>query len=496
MNNNNSLGEATLRTLFSEYFSEQVEQVEVVPQSGSDRKYFILRSKNNVAIGACNADLKENDSYFYFTKLFLEKGLPVPEIYLKNKEQGCYLMQYFTGSSLLGLLQEKGFSQEVLQVYERVVDYLVRFQLDAVDQVDYAQCHAAKHFDRHQIFADLMYFKYYFLDMHQVSYATSELMGEMQEVADRLSTISPRSFMYRDFQARNIIVDAEGKPAFIDFQGGMEGIPQYDLVSLLWQARAQLPDEWKEHLYLRYVQAFLSHPKTTEIDSLQFRNDYEACILLRILQTLGAYGFRGLIEQRIHFLKSIHPALIQLKTFVGKDFQIVNYPELGKVIAQITDDSFIDRYQEKGIKTYPNADKLTVSVYSFSFKKGPAADSSGNGGGFVFDCRGILNPGREEAYKSLTGRDAEVIQYLESKTRMPQYLSNIFDVIDTQVEDFLQRGFEHLSISFGCTGGQHRSVYAAEQTAKYLREKYGLSRVNLLHLEQDQNDKQRAFGGV
>lgn len=495
MKNQRFFAEQHLRKMFSEYFSEDVERVESVPQSGSDRSYIVLRSENNTAIGAYNPDLKENESYFYFTKKFLEKGLPVPKIFQKNEQEGCYLMQYFAGKSLLAVVDEQGFSAEVLSIYEQVVDRLVQFQLDVAGELDYERCHAAKRFDRQQIFSDLLYFKYYFLDLHQIDYQKSALMEEMQSIASRMADVSPRSFMYRDFQARNIIVDASGMPSFIDFQGGMEGIPQYDLVSLLWQARAGLPTDWKEHLYARYYQKFSEHPHSTEIAPDNFRKTYESCILLRILQTLGAYGFRGLIERKAHFLKSIFPALNQLKSFASNRLDESLYPELSAVIAQMTAATFIAKYKEEEKPIY-NTEKLEVSVYSFSFKKGTAADLKGNGGGFVFDCRGVLNPGREQAYKSLTGRDAEVIQYLETKTHMPSFLTHVFEVVDSHVEDFLKRGFEHLSISFGCTGGQHRSVYAAEQMAKHLREKFGIQKVKLLHLEQDANDRQRAFGGV
>lgn len=485
-----------IKDLFVKRFGAPIQEVKPIPPSGSDRRYFILRNQSAVALGAYNPDLKENKSYFYFTEHFLNQKLPVPKVLAKDEENGVYLLEYIEGVSLLDWIKQKGYTPEVKELYKQVVNYLTRFQLDALEQIDFSYCHASEIFDQTQAFADLMYFKYYFLDLHKVRYDKNALIHELRKLSETIENRAILGFMYRDFQARNIIVTPERNPYFIDFQGGMKGVLQYDIVSLLWQAKAKLPDDWKQELFDNYFQNVKSHKNfPRSVTAQTFYKLYQDCILLRILQTLGAYGFRGLIEKKEHFIQSIRPALIQLKTFLDNYFRLSDYPELKKVLCHLVSEKFLNKYPELSSDSLRNLDKLQVDIYSFSFKKGTAVDKSGNGGGFIFDCRGILNPGREEAYKSLTGKDEEVIQFLESKTQMPKFLQGVFDVIDIHVQDFINRGFEHLSISFGCTGGQHRSVYAAEQTAKHLREKFGLNNVFVKHLEQEQHNLERVYGG-
>lgn len=487
--------EAELAKIFNRHFGTDPDEIRMIPPSGSERIYFILQNGQHRAVGAYNPDLRENRTYFYFTELFLKYKLPVPELYFKDNHKGYYLLEYKEGPSLLDMLKQDGYTEEVKDIYKHVLEYLVRFQLDILEEVDFSMCHSAQEFDQNQILSDLLYFKYYFLDMQRISYDKTALMEELQEMAGNMAAVQPKTFMYRDFQSRNILVDDHHQPAFIDYQGGMKGLPQYDVVSLLWQARAELPEDWKRELFNHYYKALTSSKKWVHINEIEFRKTYLDCVLLRMLQTLGAYGFRGLIEGKDHFLKSIYPALKQLRSFIDEHPRHPSFQELRTVLEQITSDRIIEKYNTSGSLTYPNTGRLKVKIYSFSFKKGTAADLSGNGGGFVFDCRGILNPGREEIYRTKTGRDIEVIQYLESKTKMPQFLRHVFDIVDTQVEDFLQRGFEDMMLSFGCTGGQHRSVYAAERTAAHLREKYGIEHIEVLHMEQSPHDRNRAFGG-
>ena len=286
-------------------------------------------------------------------------------------------------------------------------------------------------------------------------------------------------FMFRDFQSRNIIVK-DGNVGFIDYQGGMRGALQYDVASLLWQAKADLSEKWKNDLleyYITVIDELLPSPVQREV----FVSQYNGYVVIRMLQVLGAYGFRGLFERKAHFLSSIPLALRNLKWFLANRKVGLIVPTLDDILAQITNPEVIKRFEpQKADENTP----LVVKVKSFSYKKsGIPKDESGNGGGFAFDCRGVLNPGRFEPYKKITGREKEVIDFLEQQTKMPDFMNNVYNIIDISVEDYLARGFDSLAINFGCTGGQHRSVYAAEQTARHLRNKYKV-KVELEHVEQ------------
>ena len=281
--------------------------------------------------------------------------------------------------------------------------------------------------------------------------------------------------MFRDFQSRNIIVQND-QVHFIDYQGGMQGALQYDVASLLWQAKAELSEEWKDNLlayYMDQVDLLLDEP----VDRITFVSQYNGYVLIRLLQVLGAYGFRGLFERKAHFLASIPLALQNLKFFMEHKRVGIVTPEFDRVLKLVVDQNMINKF------VAPQANEntpLTIEVNSFSYKRGLPVDDTENGGGFMFDMRGILNPGRFDEYKKLTGKDKPVQDFLEQRTKMDKYLNSVWDLIDITVEEYLSRGFANLMINFGCTGGQHRSVYAAEQTARHLRNKYKL-KVNLTH---------------
>jgi aminoglycoside/choline kinase family phosphotransferase len=442
----------------------------------------------NTVIGAFNPDKKENNTFFYFSQVFAKYKLPVPEILAKSRDKQYYLLQDLGDVSLFHMLEKEGHTDHVKNLFKKSIDKLVRFHWEAGKEIDYSLCFAASAFDRKQILSDLLYFKYYFADLLKIHYNKPALLEELEEWSRALSSVRPQTFMYRDFQSRNIQVQ-DDEVYFIDYQGGMMGMPQYDLASLLWQARAQLPNEWKNELVNYYFQALQTLQEIPTFNEMDFRRVYLECVLLRILQTLGAYGFRGLLERKPHFIKSIKPALQQLKFFLETYGHIPAYSELRQVLEQLVKPEITSQFDSLDEKLVAEA-PLRVHVYSFSFKKGLPADITGHGGGFVFDCRGILNPGRFEEYKTITGKDAAVKEFLETKTLMPQFLENVFATVDISVDDYIRRGFDHLTVSFGCTGGQHRSVYAAEAMVQHLKDKYGLE-AGVLHLEQEQHEMER-----
>jgi len=469
---------SALEKLFDEHFGTKPNKVELLPVSGSDRRYYRLSNNSDTAIGTHNTNTAENNTYFYFTQLFKKHEIHVPEVYKISKDKKYYLQQDLGGTSLFDHLMEEGFTDQVRKTYHQALEQLAKVQWMAGRECDFNQCFATKQFDEKAIMADLLYFKYYFADLQKIHYDKNLLITEMEQMSRELGRMQPKMLMYRDFQSRNIMLH-DGKTYLIDFQGGMQGPPQYDIASFLWQAKAQLPEAWKEDLLNGYITAINNLP-IARMDEIHFRRGYAQFVLLRLLQVLGAYGFRGLLQNKSHFLSSIGPALKNLEIFLSGNPQTPAFPEMRSLLEKLCSKEMQAKY------TQPKRgedSKLEITVNSFSYKNGIPKDKSTHGGGYVFDCRGILNPGRYATYKHLTGHDEPVRQFLEFETRMPDFLQHVFGLVSITAEDYLERGFDHLSISFGCTGGQHRSVYAAEQTAAYLSNKYNIP-VTVTHLNE------------
>jgi aminoglycoside/choline kinase family phosphotransferase len=469
----------TLEKLFEDHFGLAPEKIDLLPVSGSDRRYYRLYAGNKTAIGTQNTNTAENNSYFYFTDLFRKHHINVPEIYKTSKDRKFYLQQDLGNTSLFDMLMKDGLTDEVRQNYHKALEQLAKVQWLAGRETDFYQCFSTRQFDEKAIMGDLLYFKYYFADLQKLHYDRGALMSEMEQLSKELGRIQPQMLMYRDFQSRNIMLH-DGQVYFIDYQGAMQGPPQYDIASLLWQAKAQLPDAWKEDLLNGYIKS-LNELHVSRVDEIHFRRGYLQFVLLRLLQVLGAYGFRGLLQNKPHFITSIGPALKSLSAFLSNNPHLPAYPEMRSLLERLTAEDMQQRYTQPE-KTKDS--KLNISICSFSYKNGIPKDKSSHGGGYVFDCRGILNPGRYAAYKHLSGLDESVRQFLEQETRMPQFLSHVYGLVSLNVEDYLARGFENLSIAFGCTGGQHRSVFAAEQMAAYLSNRYNIP-VTINHLNRE-----------
>lgn len=469
---------AILEKLFEEHFETKPESVEALAVSGSDRRYYRMKSGKISAIGTYNTNVAENNTYFYFTELFRKHQVNVPEVLRSSKDRRAYLQQDLGGTSLFDLVMKEGYTEQVRKLYHKALAQLAKVQWIAGRDADYKQCFAAKQFDEKAIMLDLLYFKYYFADLQGIPYDRSTLMSEMELLSKDLGRVQPQTLMYRDFQSRNIMVH-EGKIYFIDFQGCMQGPPQYDIASLLWQARAQLPGAWKEDLLNGYISS-LTELHVPRMDEIYFRRGYVQFVLVRLLQVLGSYGFRGLLQHKAHFIMSIGPALKNLELFLADHPQTPSYPELRTLLEKISSPEMQEKYANTHREEKP---KLVVQISSFSYKAGLPKPGP-HGGGFVFDCRGILNPGRYAAYKYLTGNDDMVRQFLERESKMPDFMNYVYALVSINVEDYIARGFEALSVSFGCTGGQHRSVYAANQLASYLKTRYNIDTV-ITHCNED-----------
>ncbi len=509
-----------IKELFISKLNIPLVNIEKIPQSGSDRLYFRIYSTGKSFIATYGKNIKENDTFIYFSKHFRSCGCPVPEILAMNKERTIYIQEDFGDVSLLNKLDESGKSDEVYSLFQSSLKQLAHLQIAGDENLDYNKCITSKEFGKQAIMSDLLYFKYYFLDTLQIPYDKEKLLEEYEQLSAYLTKTGYKYFMFRDFQSRNIMVE-NGNVHFIDFQGGMKGALQYDVASMLWQARAELPDEWKNSLLNYYIDC-VEEKLDTKIDKNNFISQYNGYVLIRLLQVLGAYGFRGLFERKAHFLTSIPLGLKNLGSFLTNSGSLlmfspaadtrrperiasdealspspgfgdrsakeasgvqsgVNMPEFIRLLNLITSEEIINKFQPAQADA---ATPLIVRINSFSYKKGIPPDASGNGGGFVFDCRGLLNPGRFEEYKKLTGRDKPVQDFLEQKTKITEYLNSVYGIVDISVEDYIKRGFKDLQVSFGCTGGQHRSVFAADSLARHLRNKFKV-KIELSHVEQE-----------
>ncbi len=469
-----------IKDLYEEWRGKPAESVDVLPQSGSDRRYFRVHAAQETVIAAHGINIRENEVFLYFSRHFKSKRLPTANILAVNEDCTVYLQEDFGDDSLLNLLEAEGYTKKIYGLFADSLRQLASLQVNGDNGLDYDQCLTNKEFGKQAIMADLLYFKYYFLDALKKPYDKQKLIDDFEALSTYLTHTEYKYFMFRDFQSRNILVKDDNIVHFIDYQGGMKGAPQYDVASMLWQAKANLPDEWKNNLLNEYMTAF-EEMVGQPIDRSVFHSQYNGYVLIRLLQVLGAYGFRGLFERKAHFLISIPMALKNLREFIAHQNVGIALPEFRKVLDICVSDEIIEQFMPlKADEETP----LVVCINSFSYKKGIPEDISGNGGGFVFDCRGILNPGRFEQYKMYHGKDKEVRDFLEQRTRMVEFLNSIFDIVDITVEDYIKRGFTSLSVSFGCTGGQHRSVYAAEEMARHLKNKFGV-KIDLNHVEQE-----------
>lgn len=464
-----------IEALFVSFNKASANRIEKLPQSGSDRIYFRIYFQEKTFIATYNLHVKENKTFIAFSKHFITNGLPVPEILAVNDEETIYLQADLGTASLLNELEQHGHGDKAYSLFQKSLTALAQMQIKGDAGLDYNLCLTAKEFGKQAILSDLLYFKYYFLDTLQLPYDKQALMEDFEALSSYLTRTENKYFMFRDFQSRNIIVKDE-QVHFIDYQGGMKGALQYDVASLLWQAKAELSEEWKDSL-LEFYMDEINGILDKKIDRITFESQYNGYVLIRLLQVMGAYGFRGLFERKAHFLSSIPLGLKNLKFFLDHKRVGIITPEFDRVLHLVVSDEIINRFEPQQADEHT---ALVVEINSFSYRKGIPADHSENGGGFVFDMRSILNPGRFDDYKTLNGTDKPVQDFLEQRTRMNEYLNSVWDLVDIAVEDYLKRGFSHLMINFGCTGGQHRSVYAAEQTARHLRNKYKLT-IQLTH---------------
>ena len=467
-----------LVSLYKSYYGASADSVEPLTGSASNRRYFRLTSSAGSAIGVVGLDPMENNAFLTLARHFHSKGIPVPEIYSVSEDMMCYLQQDL-GSELLSDSVAKDVKNGGVPVEGNLSDKLCRtmsllpkIQFEGAQGLDFSVCYPQPSFDRRMVMFDLNYFKYCFLKPSGLEFNEVLLQDDFERFADDLLQDDTDTFLYRDFNARNVMI-SDGNPYFIDFQGGRRGPIYYDVASFVWQARACYSSELKERLLESYLAALSEY---ITIDRQHFDSRLRLFVLFRLLQVLGAYGFRGWMENKAAFVVSIPPAVDSLRELLAQPFEA--YPYLTETLKKMID-------QPRFAADRVLDGKLEVKVASFSFKKGIPHDPSGNGGGYVFDCRSIHNPGKYEPYKKLTGRDEPVIRFLEDDGEIMSFLEHVYAIVDSHVETYSRRGFTNLMISFGCTGGQHRSVYSAEHVARHIAEKFPDVRVALNHREQN-----------
>ena len=463
--------------MYKKWAAEESDSFKLLPESGSYRKYYRLTSKNKSAIAVFNDDRKENVAFLSFSVHFKKEGLNVPAIYGQDLDKNIYLQQDLGDETLFSFLSKQrkdtDFPDIVKHFYSKVIKSLPGFQIQAAYSLDYSVCYPRASFDKQSMMWDLNYFKYYFLKLAKIPFDEQNLEDDFITFTNFLLE-SPRDFfLYRDFQSRNIMIK-DGDVYFIDYQGGRKGALQYDLASLLYDAKADIPNNVREELLATYLDAIQN---LISVDKKKFLQYYYGYVLIRIMQALGAYGFRGYYEKKEHFLKSVPFAIQNLEYLLHTVDLPIKIPALTDAWSRLVRSSSLRMLTKKQLR-------LTIRIHSFSYKNGIPVDDKGHGGGFVFDCRSLPNPGRYERYQALTGYDKPVIDFFKKEKKLNDFLSHVSALTASAITNYQDRNFTDLLIAFGCTGGQHRSVYCVNQLAKYVKKNFKVD-IDVYHREQD-----------
>lgn len=465
-----------LEQLFEEYTRQKPDSIYELPSSGSNRRYFRISGSGISLIGAKGLDVDENIAFMEIAKHFKLKGLPVPQVLCASKDNMFYLQEDLGDITLFNTIEQgretSHFSEYEVELLKKTISTLPKLQFEGGKGLDYNVCFPQPEFDERNVWFDCNYFKYCFLKTTGLEFSEIKLHDDLTKMAaDLLEGGNEETFMYRDFQARNVML-VNDNPYFIDFQGGRKGPLYYDLASFVWQAKANYPTSLKEELIETYREALAQY---VDIPKDVFYKKLRLFVLFRTMQVLGAYGFRGYFEKKPHFLQSVPFAIDNLRKLIQEQ-PFEEYPYIQHLLEELTSmRQFSDLREQR---------KLEVRIFSFSYKKGIPVDTSGNGGGYVFDCRAINNPGKYDHFKHFTGLDKEVIEFLEEDGEVTKFLSHVYELADAHVRRYMERKFTNLMFSFGCTGGQHRSVYCAQHLAEYLAKKYNIT-VKVYHREQD-----------
>lgn len=458
------MSENTIRRLYEEWAGSEAEEVLALAANGSNRRYWRMTGGGRSCIAAWNDDVRENEAFFYYSRALRERGVRVPDVYAVADDRRHYLQQDLGDMTLYAYLYDKrrqggGFDAEMLALYRRVLDDLAAMQVAGRD-LDFGMAYPRSDFDAQSIQWDLNYFKYYFLKLLHIPFDEELLERDFRTLTQYLLGADCGFFLYRDFQSRNIML-VEGEPYYIDFQGGRRGAAQYDVASLLYSAKSDLPEVVRQELLRHYIDCLAA---CTPLDRADFEGRFYAYVLVRIMQAMGAYGYRGHFERKDYFLASIPLAVANMRMVAEGHPLPIEVPHLQQVWRAVA--------ESQAGAAAPTVAGLVVTVSSFSYKKGLPQDPSGNGGGYVFDCRALPNPGRYPEYRAYTGIDRPVVEFLEGDEAVERFLAAAEEMVGPSIKRYLERNFTSLTVSFGCTGGQHRSVYCAERLSKWISENF------------------------
>ena len=461
--------------LFEKWSGKKAIQFSPLPPSGSYRQYFRISGKEKSAIGVYNEDVKENIAFLSLTKHFFKKGLNVPEIYSEDIKKNIYLIQDLGNKTLYKYLSEtrknRSFPSNAIKIYKKVIEILPQFQITGDRDLDYSVCYPRSHFDKQSMMWDLSYFKHYFLKLVKIPFDEQKLEDDFQNFSDYLLKADRHFFLYRDFQSANIML-LNNDLYFIDYQGGRKGALQYDLASLLFEAKTDIPFDIKNELLEHYLNNLSKYNPYNRDEFIRY---YFGYALIRLMQAFGAFGFRGFYEKKPLFLQSIPNAIKNLEWLLKEITFSAIIPTLYMTLEQLVVSQKIKEKTETG-------NKLKVYINSFSFYSGTPTDDLSNEGGFVFDCRSVPNPGKYKKYQEFTGQDKVVQDFFRNKKEVDEFLHNIFALVDQSIKKYQKQNASKLMVSFGCTGGQHRSVYSAERLVQHLKKKYDVE-IILRHRE-------------
>jgi len=468
--------ESTLQQLFADWAGEQAQDILKLSANGSNRLYWRIIGESHRCIAAFNDDIRENKAFFYYSKTLGNKGIRVPQVYIIDSSKRFYLQEDLGDTTLYNYVYDKrrlsgGFDTEVLNVYKKVLSDLCDIQLAGRD-MDFSNAYPRMAFDSQSIQWDLNYFKYYFLKLKHIQFDEELLERDFHSLIEFLLSTDCNFFLYRDFQSRNIMLK-NGTPYYIDFQGGRRGAAQYDVASLLYSAKSDIPEPIRQELLIHYLNCLT---QKCSISKDEFLHYFWGYVLIRIMQAMGAYGYRGYFERKEYFLSSIPLAVNNLRNIIERHPLPIQLPHLSQVWHQIAQ-------SELSQSNPPQSSGLTVTITSFSYKKGLPQDPSGNGGGYVFDCRALPNPGRYPEYRCYTGKDKPVIDFFHGNEAVEIFLQGAKQLVGPSIKKYLERNFSSLTVCFGCTGGQHRSVYCAERMAEWIKNNFDCQ-VIIIHREQ------------
>lgn len=469
MENRIILTEKRVEDSFVKFSGLRPDVISPLPRSASDRSYFRITQGDKTYIATHSPDADETRAFIYLSGHFASKNLPVPRVLFYDESQGIYFQSDLGNTSLYDVIENH--HDQRLPLCKKALEHLVDFQVKGAEGLDFSYCFPRHSFDSASVLWDLNYFKYCFLKPARIVFHEGRLEDDFVRLSADLTHSSCNYFLYRDFQSRNIMIHND-EFFFIDFQGGRRGSLCYDPASFIFSARSPFSSQEKEILVSHYREVLIKNKISTDA----FDNGFNGYLLLRVLQAFGAYGYRGWFERKPGFSDILPRAIQNLNELMPRFGFVEKYPELKKVTDQISGYS--------GMLYKPvKESKLTVRIYSFSYKHQHPSDDSGNGGGFEFDCRALPNPGKYDEYKFLSGRDESVITFLKAQDEVNEFLQNTRHIVTQSVEKYISRGFTHLQVGYGCTGGQHRSVYCAEQLAAFLKKNYPV-KVTLCHMRE------------